>query len=295
MTLKLHQNSLINTTLLLLLIFQSNWIDAQCCELFLRQDSLIKNLGVETREAYLAEINDNQLSNHSNLAYFISFNELGNTTTFHSLDTTGTYPVQKHKYSWDNKLLEISTSFRNAPEKNYTIKNEFNYKGERVCERNIQNNKTMFKTDFSYDKKGKLKEKVIHNLTKPGYKAKKQKYFYNKENQLIRTTASGFKYIANEMIYDENGNRTHTYRIDRNGNQIPYIEKEYNAQNQLIKATNYGPYLLLYKRRKKDKEEVMTITYTYFENGLLATEKVLINGDLLHFWEYEYVFFDEKN
>ena len=35
----------------------------------------------------------------------------------------------------------------------------------------------------------------------------------------------------------------------------------------------------------------MIVTYTYYENGLLATETVLRNEDLIYFWEYEYVFF----
>ena len=299
MTLKLQLYSLIKTTLFLLFIFQSNWTYSQCGDLFLLQDSLIKNLGVETREAYLAELKDNQISGHSNLAYFMSYNEFGNITTFHSYDTTGTYPIETYKYLWDNKLSEINITFKNKPEKDYILKYEFNYKGEKVCKRMIQKGKTIFKTDYDYDKKGRLKGETMHNLTKAGYKPNKQKLFYDKDDQLIRRTEVRWGYIANEMYYDASGNRTHLYRIDKNGSQIPYVEKEYNAQNQLVKATNYGPHLLLCGEETQSKiddtEDVMIITYTYLDNGLLDTERVVKNGILIYSWEYEYLFHGEKN
>lgn len=292
MTFKLLLHRLVMTNLILLFIFQSNWIYAQCGELFLKQDSLIKNLRVETREAYLSEIQDGKISSHSNLAYFMSFNKLGNITIFHSNDTTGTYPVETYKYLWDNRLSEINITFKNKPERDYIVKNEYNLKKRKIGERQIREDKVVFKTDFDYDKNGRLKKKSLNYVKVPATRAKKQKYFYDEDNQLIRRTATGFKYIANEMVYDRNGNRIYTYRVDRKGNKIPYIEKEYNAQNQLTKATNYGPYLLLCGNEKKStKEDVMIVTYTYYENGLLATETVLRNEDLIYFWEYEYVFF----
>lgn len=105
MTLKLQFYRLVMTILFVLLMFQYNLIYAQCGELFLRQDSLIKNLKVEKREAYLSELKDGKMSSHSNLAYFMRFNKFGNITTFHSNDTTGTYPVETYKYLWDNILL----------------------------------------------------------------------------------------------------------------------------------------------------------------------------------------------
>jgi hypothetical protein len=222
------------------------------------------------------------------------FNELGNITTFHSTDTTGTYPVETYKYLWNNRLSEIDIAFKNNPKRDYVIKNQYNEKGIKVCERQIREDKVFFKTDFDYDKNGRLKKKSINYLRVPATKAKRTKYIYNNKNQLIKRTLIGFKHVEEKLNYDQYGNCIYTYRVDRNGRKNPYIDREYNAKNQLIKATNYGPLILLCGNEKEStKEDVMKISYTYYDNGLLATEVVLLNGDLLYSWEYEYTFFDK--
>lgn len=192
--------------------------------------------------------------------------------------------------------MEINIAFKNKPKRNYTIKYEYNEKGKKVCERQISQDKIFFKTDFDYDKNGRLKKKSLNYARVPATRTKKQKYFYNEDNKLIKITATGFKYIGNELIYDQYGNCTYTYRIDRKGNKIPYIDREYNTQNQLIKAKNYGPHILLCGNEKRStKEDVMIVTYTYYANGLLATETVLKNENMIYSWEYDYIFFEEQN
>ena len=142
-----------------------------------------------------------------------------------------------------------------------------------------------------------MKKEIVNYIRVPATLPKKTKYIYDKNNRVVRKNATGYKYVAHVMTYDENGNHTHTYRIDRTGSKIPYLEKEYNAKNQLVKAINYGPYLLLCngEKEKNDAKDVLIVNYSYHDNGLVATEEVLKNEILIYFWEYDYLFFDDKN
>lgn len=291
MTQNLHFNKLIKLTLSLIFIFQINLVHSQVEGL--QQDSLIKKLKVEFKECYTSQIINLRVSNYSKLTHKTSYNKTGDINTLHSYDSIGISRTIEYKYNWDNKLSQIKTTFRDTPDANYFTKYEYEVKGKNFCERFIRNGKMDTKTDFFYNKKEMLTKKEEQYFAKKKPSKKKHYYYYNYKNQIKKQTATGYTYVANEMFYDLVGNHTQTFRINRKGRKVPFLEYEYDNQNKLSKKIEYkysSPYPI-----KNEVADVKTTFYTYLENGLIASEKVLQNEILTSFKEYEYTFFDKKN
>lgn len=257
----------------------------------LKQDSLLKDLKVQSKECYASIIKNNQLSNHSYLAYKINYNEIGNIEIYHSYDSVSTSSTIEYKYNWNNTLSEKKITFRDAPDADYVTKFEYDLKGIKIFERLIRGKKMEVKTDFFYSNNGLLKKKIEHYFIETNTPKRTDKYFYDHKNRLIKRTATGYIYVANKMSYDYTGNHIQTIRINKAGNKIPYLSHEYDPKNRLLKTIEYKfstPF-----PKKDDAEIIKTTSYTYLENNLVATKKVLENGYLVSFWEYEYTFFEK--
>ena len=259
------------------------------------QFKIIQDLNIKEQSTYHFQIENSQLTMDSILRIQVLFNSMGKPLEKTVYDSTGIVACYKNYYRDDSLLIAHKTYF-GQEKKPYSIAEFKRLKnGDTKSEKYYVDEKLNIKIKYKYNKQGLLYRRTTHINNKKGRRKEQQTTYYNQSNQVIKVESTGYTYPSIELEYDHLGQHLKTYRIDKKGNRKLYIEHEYNSNQQVLKRITYfqmdrktlGPQGTM----EVKAGDIQVKEFEYYQNGLIKSEKLFFNSELVAFIKHQYDLF----